>query len=208
MSIFTDALTYFQRGGLVMWPLLLCSLAAVILAVERYIFYSQADSGSRFSLAFCRLLAEDNWSGAEELAKSTKGETAKFAAGIMTNRRNLARSTAYVESQAERIISHFEDSLSYLSVIVTLSPILGLLGTITGMMSTFNNFNFRGDNPLAVTAGVAEALITTVFGLCIAVLAICFHTYFMHRLAKITMDIEDISRALLETLSTDQQKGE
>lgn len=208
MSIFTSALTYFQRGGLVMWPLLLCSLAAVILAVERYIFYRQADSGSPFALNFCRLLAEDNWSGAEELATSTQGETAKFAAGILANRQKFARSTAYVESQAQRVISHFEESLSYLSVIVTLSPILGLLGTITGMMSTFNNFNFRGDNPLAVTAGVAEALITTVFGLCIAVLAICFHTYFMHRLAKISLDIEDISRSLLEALATDKQKGE
>jgi biopolymer transport protein ExbB len=76
------------------------------------------------------------------------------------------------------------------------------------MMSAFNNFNFRGDNPLAVTAGVAEALITTVFGLCIAVLAICLHTYFIHRLNKITMDIEDISRSLLEVLTTEQPKEE
>ncbi|MCH3914438.1 MAG: MotA/TolQ/ExbB proton channel family protein [Acidaminococcaceae bacterium] len=208
MSIFTTALTYFQRGGLIMWPLLLCSLAAVVLAVERYLFYKQADSGSRFSLDFCRLLAEDKLTEAGKLAVATKGETAKFAATVLAEHHSYARSTAYVESQAERVISHFEESLSYLSVIVTLSPILGLLGTITGMMSAFNNFNFRGDNPLAVTAGVAEALITTVFGLCIAVLAICLHTYFIHRLNKITMDIEDISRSLLEVLTTEQPKEE
>ncbi len=201
MSVFTAALTYFQRGGLIMWPLLLCSLAAIVLAVERYLFYKQADSGSQFAQDFCRLLAEDKLTDAEKLALSTKGEISKFSATVLAKRHTFARSTAYVESQAERVISHFEESLSYLSVIVTLSPILGLLGTITGMMSAFNSFNFRGDNPLAVTAGVAEALITTVYGLCIALLAICLHTYFMHRLNRITMDIEDISRSLLETLA-------
>ncbi len=206
MSIFATTINYFQRGGLIMWPLLLCSLAAVVLAVERYLFYKQADSGSHFALVFCRLLAEDKLPEATKLATGTKGETAKFAATVLAEHHSYARSTAYVESQADRVISHFEEFLSYLSVIVTLSPILGLLGTITGMMSAFNNFNFRGDNPLAVTAGVAEALITTVFGLCIAVLAICLHTYFMHRLTRITMDIEDISRSLLETLTNGESK--
>ena len=206
MSIFATALTYFQKGGLIMWPLFLCSIASIVLAVERYLFYKQADSGSNFSLAFCRLLAEDKLAEAAQLATSTKGETAKFATEVLNHQSSFTRSTAYVESLAERVISHFEESLSYLSVIVTLAPILGLLGTITGMMNTFNSFNFRGDNPLAVTAGVAEALITTVFGLCIALLAICLHTYFMHRLAKITMDIEDISRSLLETLADNGPK--
>ena len=208
MSLFTTALTYFQRGGLIMWPLLLCSLAAIVLAVERYIFYKQADSGSAFAQDFCRLLAEDKLADAENLAQNTKGETAKFAEEIITRQHDFTRINAYVESQGERVIGHFVESLPYLSVIVTLSPILGLLGTITGMMSAFNNFNFRGDNPLAVTAGVAEALITTVFGLCIAVLAICLHTYFMHRLGRITMDIEDVSRSLLEVLTRSGQKGE
>lgn len=67
-----------------------------------------------------------------------------------------------------------EQNLDYLSVVIGLAPMLGLLGTITGMISSFNALNERAQNPMAVTAGIGEALITTVFGLCIAIMG---HVY-------------------------------
>ena len=86
-------------------------------------------------------------------------------------------------------------------MLVTLSPVLGLLGTVTGMIGSFNNFNQRMDDPLAVTAGIGEALITTVFGLCISIVAICMYAYFMRRLKGISLNIEEVGNTLLEAIA-------
>ena len=82
-----------------------------------------------------------------------------------------------VYSKADRAIDGMEQNLDYLSVVIGLAPMLGLLGTITGMISSFNALNERAQNPMAVTAGIGEALITTVFGLCIAIMGMCIHAY-------------------------------
>ena len=108
-----------------------------------------------------------------------------------------------------RAVDKFEQRLDYLNVIVALAPVLGLLGTITGMISSFNNFSKRLDDPLIVTAGIGEALITTVFGLCISIVAICMYAYFNRRLAGITLNVEDMSNTLLEAIAKklDKQAG-
>ena len=203
MSIFHTAVDYFQRGGVVMWPLLLCSIIAVAIAVERWIFFRKEDSGEIFRDKFCKYIENDDWTNAKKLADATQGEAAKLATIVMARHGRFERLESFVESRAERAITKFEDYLSYLGVIVNLSPILGLLGTITGMIGAFSAMNVRGTNPLAVTAGIGEALITTVFGLCISINAICFHTYFMRRLDRICLDIEEISRTLLEAIAKD-----
>lgn len=201
MSIFHTAVDYFQRGGVVMWPLLLCSIIAVAIAVERWIFFRKEDSGEIFRDKFCKYIENDDWTNAKKLADATPGEAAKLATIVMARHGRFERLESFVESRAERAITKFEDYLSYLGVIVNLSPILGLLGTITGMIGAFSAMNVRGTNPLAVTAGIGEALITTVFGLCISIIAICFHTYFMRRLDRISLDIEEISRTLMEGIA-------
>lgn len=184
-----------------MWPLLILSIAAVVIAIERAIFFKNEDSGEAFKKSFCKLIEQDDWQGAKKLADSTKGETAKLATIVMERHRNFERLEAFIESRSERALNRFEGYLSYLGVIVTLAPILGLLGTITGMISSFNALNNRMDNPLAVTAGIGEALITTVFGLCISIVAICFHTYFARRLDRITVDLEEVGNTLLEGIA-------
>lgn len=83
---------------------------------------------------------------------------------------------------------------------MTLVPVLGLLGTVTGMMGAFNQITQRMENPMGVTAGLAEALITTVFGLCISIVAACFHVYFERRMKIITLNIEEMGDTLLETV--------
>ena len=82
------------------------------------------------------------------------------------------------------------------------------MGTITGMISSFNNFSKRLDDPLIVTAGIGEALITTVFGLCISIVAICMYAYFNRRLAGITLNVEDIGNTLLEAIAKKLDKQE
>jgi len=184
-----------------MYPLLLCSIVMLIIGIERYLFYKTADSGSKFTEEFCRLLEKNDWQGAYSLAAGTRGEAAALAVLTMERSQNSAeRLEAFVAAKAERAVDRLEQYLSYLSVIVTLSPVLGLLGTITGMISSFNALDVRADNPMAVTAGIGEALITTVFGLCISIAAICIHTYFAQKLKRATLNIEETANALVEAI--------
>lgn len=205
MNFFAQALDYFQKGGVVMYPLLMCSVAALTIAVERFIYYRSEDSGSVFAEEFCELLDNNEWDQAYELAKNSKGEAAAFA--VLTMDKSLEKSEridTYAGSKAERAIDRLEEYLNYLGVIIMLAPVLGLLGTITGMISSFNSIDLRIENPIAITSGVAEALITTVFGLCISTVAICIHTYFGQRLKKATINLEEIANTLVEAISKRQ----
>lgn len=205
MNFFAQALDYFQKGGVVMYPLLMCSVAALTIAVERFIYYRSEDSGSVFAEEFCELLDNNEWDKAYELAKNSKGEAAAFA--VLTMDKSLEKSEridTYAGSKAERAIDRLEEYLNYLGVIIMLAPVLGLLGTITGMISSFNSIDLRVENPIAITSGVAEALITTVFGLCISTVAICIHTYFGQRLKKATINLEEIANTLVEAISKRQ----
>ena len=209
MNYFATGLDYFVKGGPVMYPLLLCSIAAVAICVERYLFFKKADSGREFTRKFCDFIEQDNWTDAKTLADSTRGEIAKLATIFMSRHGNYKKLENFVGIKAARALDKFEQRLDYLNVIVALAPVMGLLGTITGMISSFNNFSKRLDDPLIVTAGIGEALITTVFGLCISIVAICMYAYFNRRLAGITLNVEDMSNTLLEAIAKklDKQAG-
>lgn len=201
MSIFAGAFDYFIKGGPCMWPLLLCSFGAIAIGVERYLFYKNALSGNEFASNFCRLMNDFNIIGARELAGETKGETAKLAADILDIEDDLGkRLETIVYTKADRIIDSLEKNINYLNVVIGLSPMLGLLGTITGMISSFNALNERTQNPMAVTAGIGEALITTVFGLCIAIMGMCIHAYLTSKIKTETLNINEVADTLVDII--------
>ena len=117
-----------------------------------------------------------------------------FVSGVTTNPSliaaegkdlRLALDTAYSTAAAE-LRAH----LNYLSMIVTLSPLLGLLGTIAGMISSFQIFNLQAGQPMAITGGIGEALIATAAGLCVAIFALIVHTVFAQKMDDILTVIE------------------
>ena len=201
MSIFTGAIDYFLKGGPCMWPLLLCSFAAIAIGVERYLFYKNALSGNEFASNFCRLLNDFNLVGARQLADENKGEAAKMAADVMDIEDDQGgRLDTIVYTKADRIIDSLEKNINYLNVVIGLSPMLGLLGTITGMISSFNALNERTQNPMAVTSGIGEALITTVFGLCIAIMGMCIHAYLTSKIKTETLNINEVADTLVDII--------
>lgn len=201
MSIFTGAIDYFIKGGPCMWPLLLCSFGAIAIGVERYLFYKNALSGNAFASDFCRLLNDFNLVGARQLAEEHKGEAAKMAADVLDIEDDLGgRLDTIVYTKADRIIDSLEKNINYLNVVIGLSPMLGLLGTITGMISSFNALNERTQNPMAVTSGIGEALITTVFGLCIAIMGMCIHAYLTSKIKTETLNINEVADTLVDII--------
>lgn len=201
MDIFSSAIDYFILGGSCMWPLLFCSIAAIAIGVERYLYFKKALVDEEFVNNFCKLMNEFNIVGAREYAGSHTGEAAKMAADILDIKEDLgSRLESIVYARADRIIDGLEQNMNYLGVVIGLAPMLGLLGTITGMMASFNAINGSIQNPTAITAGIGEALITTVFGLVIAIMGMCIHAFLASKIKTESLDIYEIASVLTDII--------
>ncbi len=188
----------FQRGGPVMYLLLLCSLSVAAIAIDRFLFYRRAQAGSKELLErmaavrgneFLALSSEANDSVTAFLLKA--GVKAAQGSGDVI----LAVESAYSEAAME-----LRARLNYLSMIVTMAPLLGLLGTIFGMIESFNVFSLSAEEPLAITGGIGEALTATAFGLCVAIFALVVHTVFAQRLDHILAIMDRASAVTLSAL--------
>lgn len=199
MSIFANAVDYFFRGGPCMWPLLGCSFLALVIGFERLAYYRNAFPSVEFVDGFRNLMNELKTKEALELAKKEQGDAAELARDMLEleDKGLGSRYEAITYGKTDRYIDQWEKHLNYLEVVIGLSPMLGLLGTITGMISSFSALNDRMNNPLAVTAGIGEALITTVFGLCISILGMLILSYLNSKLKTGILDINEIADVLV-----------
>lgn len=191
MDLLMQGVDYFHKGGFVMYILLLCSIFIITVGVERFLYFSKADSGRAFARKFYHLMVNDKVDEAKNLATNTKGDLSAligFAFSKMNNKNiNLMM---MLEVQSGISLSKFRSRLYYLNVIVTMAPLLGLLGTIVGMISSFSIFNLQEGQAIAITGGVGEALIATATGLCVAILSLAIHAYFVQRIDHIVTDME------------------
>lgn len=191
MDLLMQGVDYFHKGGLVMYILLLCSIFIITVGVERFLYFSQADSGRKFARDFYKFMINDKVEEAKNLAKTSRGDLANlldFAFTKMNNKNvNIMN---LLEVQSGISLSKFKSRLYYLNVIVTMAPLLGLLGTIVGMISAFSVFNLQEGQAIAITGGVGEALIATATGLCVAIVSLAIHAYFIQRIDHIVTDME------------------
>lgn len=193
----SEVIMYFEKGGLVMYPLLLCSMVVVFIAIERSLFYKSVDSGALFANQYCNILASDSVDKALAFAKDHNGACAHILTKA-TPLSTVERTEAYMEMKGGIVMSRLREKLNYLSMITTLAPLLGLLGTIIGMITTFSIFNLQSGQPMAITGGIGEALIATASGLCVAILSLCVHSYLAHRMNNIITNMEQCFSALSE----------
>lgn len=186
-----DLFKLFIAGGPVMGLMLLGSLATAAIMIDRFLFYRHADKGmNRFIEKLPSLMEKASWQEMH-VAVSQEENAAAYAAGegiraMMEGKdAELSLEVAY-----QTVAALLRARLNYLSMLVTLSPLLGLLGTIGGMISSFQIFNLQDGAPLAITGRVGEALIATATGLCVAIFALVVHTYFAQRLDDILTAVE------------------
>lgn len=198
MQAITDLIMYFHKGGLVMWPLLACSITVIAIAIERFIYYKSVDSGAVFASHYCAAVHSGDFAVAKELARKGSGQCAQMLADVAAVAGGKEEKSAFLESRAGIFMATLRDKLDYLGIIVTMSPLLGLLGTIVGMIGAFSIFNVEAGAPMAITGGIGEALIATATGLCVAILSLCAHSYFAHRMDNMITDMEQCFSALLE----------
>lgn len=200
MDLLAQGVEYFQKGGFVMYILLLCSIFIITVGIERFLYFSKADSGRAFARDFYKLMVNDKIDEAKALSSNSKGDLAAllhFAFSKMNN--SKVNIMMLLEVRSGISLSKFRSRLYYLNVIVTMAPLLGLLGTIMGMISAFSIFNIQEGQAITITGGVGEALIATATGLCVAIVSLAIHAYFMQRIDHIVTDMEQ-SFSLIEGL--------
>lgn len=199
--MFSEALDLFFAGGIVMYALLASSIFAVAIAIERYIYFNSVDSGSAFADAISSTLREGDYSSARELCQKTKGANAQIILKALEFKAvGIGFLEKYLEGEAGICIAGLRRRIPYLGIIVTMSPLLGLLGTVVGMISSFNVFAAQSGQPHAITGGVGEALIATASGLCVALIALVAHSYFAQRMDDMLTDMERTFSAYIESL--------
>ena len=190
--MFADLWVTFQKGGYVMYPILACSVFSVALAAERVMFYNNCDTADTFIAKLGALLQLPEKEAAEK-AGQEKGDCARLTEYYLAHKE---AGMAGVETQANIMLDSYNDHLVFLSMIVTVSPLLGLLGTIIDMINSFKVFDLRAGQPFAITAGIGEALIATAFGLMVAILALVLYGFLKYRSSVLSKKILKCCTAL------------
>ncbi|MBQ8664891.1 MAG: MotA/TolQ/ExbB proton channel family protein [Mailhella sp.] len=182
-------------GGWMMWPLMLVSVMAAAIVIERFLLFSS-----------CPFPSKDF---TEKLEKAVEGDTAplldemgkisilqKFAALMQGSHPNRESS---LRIEGEAVVKKLEKHLSMLSILARLAPLMGLLGTVLGMISTFSEIaNAQaGVNMNQLAGGIWQALITTAAGLCIAIPALFFLHHFQNRVNSAASALSEAANAIL-----------
>ena len=187
----------FNSGGFVMYPLLILSLITLAIAVERFYYFRNNRKGSKtFFHGVYHAAAAKDWDVVRQLCSEFPSALSRIIEqGMEHDQSEAAMKSAFEDRMSMESIS-FHRYLDYLSAIVTIAPLLGLLGTVTGMIQTFSVLD-NGGGAAAITGGVGEALVATASGLCVAIIAFCFYTYFDHQLDTLVTDTERLCSTVL-----------
>ena len=187
----------FNSGGFVMYPLLILSLITLAIAVERFYYFRNNRKGSKtFFHGVYHAAASKDWDVVRQLCSEFPSALSRvIEQGMAHDKSEAAMKSAFEDRMSMESIS-FHRYLDYLSAIVTIAPLLGLLGTVTGMIQTFSVLD-NGGGAAAITGGVGEALVATASGLCVAIIAFCFYTYFDHQLDTLVTDTERLCSTVL-----------
>ena len=186
----------FKKGGPIMWPLLVVSILALGAVIERTFFiigeFRKRDPKSRQAL-FAAVEAGDvdRAIGIGETSRDFVTRTMSYALG----HRETSLPSALLYARAQEI-KRFSRGLAILDTAITIAPLLGLLGTVTGMMASFSLIGGELSAPTAITGGIAEALIATAFGLGIAIVALVPYNYLNKQIELATGELEANSTQL------------
>ena len=195
---------FFMRGGPLMWPILLCSVTAVAIILERfYCLHKAGTNVPNISSRVKSLLNKGNADAALKMCETASGPVAHvLAIGIHVRKRDLVEKERIIARAGSRVVRELDKNLRGLAIIGNITPLLGLLGTVTGMIKAFMKIQELGGGVDAsvLAGGIWEALITTAAGLSVAIPAFVAYHYFEGRVDGIEGEMKDAASELLENL--------
>ena len=188
---------FFYNGGPVMYPLLACSLIVLTVIIERALFWCKIEIQRNRPLVdevleLCRC---GDWSAVREKTMGCKDYVVRImVSGIVHREFSLLKA---MEAAAADEVQRMRRFMGILDTMITVAPLLGIFGTVLGIITSFEMLGTAGiENPKAVTAGVAQALITTATGLGIAILSVFPYNYFNAKVERAGLDIEKYATSL------------
>lgn len=166
-----------------MWPLLLCSLLSLTVIIERVVFWVRQRRQPALMDDVFRLTEEGRFEEAQVRGRDSRDAAVRvLLAGLASRRHGFVEG---MEVAAAEEVDRQRRGLGILDTIITLSPLLGIFGTVTGIIQAFDFLSLSGvPDPQAVTSGIAEALITTAAGLTVALMTLIPYNAFVHRVER------------------------
>ena len=200
-----------QAGGWLMVPILLCSVISAAICVERFWTLRATQIVPKNLLVqvwnWIRSNQMDNNKLRELRAGSPLGQI--LAAGISNHKRGREQMKESIEEVAGHVVHEMERYLNTLGTVAAVTPLLGLLGTVIGMIKVFTAIKLEGTGNAAVLAGgISEALITTAAGLSVAIPSLFFFRFFQRRVDELVITMEQEALKLVEVLNGDRTNAE
>ncbi len=195
---------YFNRGGIVMWFILAVAIIALAISIERIysLFFKISANPIKLVEDVIKIIEEKGANEAIEYLNSHRSPIAKvLAAGLEKAGKSKMVVEEAMTRRALKELAFLDRGMIYIAAAVTLAPILGFLGTVSGMINAFDAIAKAGEvEPSVVSAGISEALLTTAFGLFVAAPFSLLYSVFMDRINSYQKKIEEASNYLIEYL--------
>ncbi len=195
---------YFVKGGAFMWPILATFAFGLIISFER--FYSLAVAGvqtKKFLADVEDTLRDDGIDAAKEYCATSSSPVASmYHEALSRVDQGIDKVEKTIASAGSLEMAFLEKNQVWLSTVITTAPMLGFTGTVAGMVKSFNDIAKANDiSPTIVASGISQALLTTLFGLVVAMIIQVLQNWFLTRIDKLIIDMEKSSVTLLDVLA-------
>ena len=199
---------FIEGGPGFMGIVLLCLILGLAIAIERIIFLNLSTTNSKkLTQEVEDALSSGGVEAAKEVCRNTKGPVASiFYQGLDRTDEGLEAAEKAVVAYGGVQMGQLEKNVSWISLFIALAPMLGFMGTVIGMIQAFDMIEAAGDmQPSLVAGGIKVALLTTVFGLIVAIILQIFYNYIVAKIDSIVNDMEDASITLMDLLIRNQK---
>lgn len=204
-------LELYWTGGVFMHPILVCSVIGLAIILERLYFFAKArtDTG-RLMNELLRVLQEEGFEAAQRMLHGTRGPIAAVLhSGLARAKKGPEAVEKAITTAASIEIAVLERGLIWLATVANIAPLLGFLGTVSGMIHAFEAIAAAEEvSARLVATGIYEALITTAAGLIVAIPVQTAHNYFVSRIDKFVIDMEESGAELIDALTTHSKEWE
>lgn len=202
-------LKYYVDGGVFMHPILVITIFAIMMIIVKGVqLYMASQNTKKFMVKIQEAMREGGVEKAAEVCASTRGPVASILhAGLIRVDRGVEAVEKGIVNAASVELALLERGMVWISTAIGLAPMFGFTGTVAGMMSAFEEIAKANDiSPAIVASGIAEALLTTIFGLISAMIAQFFFSVFSARISALVVDMEEASVQLVESLIERERK--
>jgi biopolymer transport protein ExbB len=200
----------FNQGGAFMWPILISLILGLAIFLERIISLNLSDINTRkFIVRIQETLENEGVEEAQEICANTRGPVASvFQAGLMRADEGVEAAEKAISAYGSIEMSFLERGLVWLSLFITIAPMLGFLGTVVGMIGAFDAIAAAASiSPTIVASGIEVALLTTAFGLIAGIILQVGYNYCSSKIDRIVAEMEESSIVLIDSIVDMKEQG-